>query len=31
MVGYAKNDIEMLWPIRSTANYDKNQIGQLRG
>lgn len=27
---YADNDIELLWPIRSSVDYDKSQIGQLR-
>ena len=25
-VVYVKNDIELSWPIRSSADYDKNQI-----
>ena len=27
---YDKNNIELSWPIRSGADYDENQIGQLR-
>ena len=26
---YAKNDIELLWPIEPIVDCDKNQIGQL--
>ena len=29
-VVYAKNDVELLWPIRPSADYDEKQIGQLR-
>ena len=29
-VVYAKNDIELSWPIRSGADCDENQLRQLR-
>ena len=27
---YAKNSVELSWPIRPSANYDENQIDELR-
>ena len=29
-VVYTDNDAKLSWPIRSSVNYDENQIGQLR-
>lgn len=26
---YVENDTKLLWPIKSSANYDENQIEQL--